>query len=30
MGEVKERLARHFSKVFDFEMQAEPALTGRF
>jgi lipoyl(octanoyl) transferase len=30
MEEVKESLARHFGKVFEFEMQAEPVLTGRF
>jgi lipoyl(octanoyl) transferase len=30
MEDVKDSLARHFGKVFDFEMQAEPALTGRF
>ena len=27
---VKDSLARHFGKIFDFEMQAEPVLTGRF
>jgi lipoyl(octanoyl) transferase len=27
---VKEALARHFGRVFDFEMQAEPVLTGEF
>jgi lipoyl(octanoyl) transferase len=28
--DVKRELARHFGKIFDFEMQAEPALTGEF
>ena len=27
---VKEALARHFGEIFDFEMQAEPVLTGEF
>jgi lipoyl(octanoyl) transferase len=27
--DVKTALIRHFGQVFDFEMQAEPALTGR-
>lgn len=26
--DVKESLARHFGKIFEFEMQAEPALAG--
>ena len=30
MDDVKDSLARHFGKVFEFEMQAEPVLTGRF
>ena len=28
--DVKEALARHFGRVFDFEMQAQPVLTGEF
>ncbi len=28
--DVKDSLARHFGKIFDFDMQAEPVLTGRF
>jgi lipoyl(octanoyl) transferase len=28
--EVKEALARHFGRIFDFEMQAQPVLTGEF
>jgi lipoyl(octanoyl) transferase len=28
--DVKDSLARHFGKIFEFEMQAEPVLTGRF
>lgn len=28
--EVKDSLARHFGEIFEFEMQGEPALTGRF
>jgi lipoyl(octanoyl) transferase len=27
--DVKAALARHFGRIFDFEMQAEPVLTGR-
>jgi lipoyl(octanoyl) transferase len=30
MDDVKDSLQRHFGKVFEFEMQAEPVLTGRF
>jgi lipoyl(octanoyl) transferase len=28
--DVKSALVRHFGQIFEFEMQAEPALTGRF
>jgi lipoyl(octanoyl) transferase len=28
--DVKASLAQHFAKIFEFEMQAEPALIGRF
>jgi lipoyl(octanoyl) transferase len=27
--DVKDSLARHFGKIFEFELQAEPVLTGR-
>jgi lipoyl(octanoyl) transferase len=29
-GDVKSALVRRFGQIFEFEMQAEPALTGRF
>jgi lipoyl(octanoyl) transferase len=28
--DVKRALTRHFARIFDFEMQAEPVLTGEF
>jgi lipoyl(octanoyl) transferase len=30
VGDVKRALVRHFGEIFEFEMQAEPALIGRF